>query len=444
VPITDPQERADFDAWLCRLRDLLTGLGEIDCPVVERFIRQQNLRLKEMWEAGHDPWEVYADVGKRLGEHSHDFIVKKDKASRRIKSDKTCDHCGTSAKRRYAVRIKGRPGISMVGSSCAKKFPRANQSDLIRSLAKPKVKSESKRGQQGRGRRASRYLAEVLGLGYAVMPPRMTQREFEKEFEGFTVDPSDPNKPVLINPLARIRDDIYELYKWKGFGVIVYASALDKKIDPSVRITLYDPYSGIKIESRLGYVHGPLGSVVSQASSKNKRVQEWLDAFPKWDPIAEHVTKIPATQWPATIPPPVRDSGGVFDDGMDDEKRAAVGDFRDMLKRTYPNFFGHIYLGGMRGGKRGSYGLSIQAGRGIMSEPGIDYEDPYDFESFEIAIWKIPFGSATFMIHPSKIYGFPPDLLNLWSLGESVAGYVSIDNVQLIYEYLASLAAREP
>ena len=49
---------------------------------------------------------------------------------------KTCDHCGTPAKRRYAVRItkRGHTKVAMVGSSCAKHFPRANQSDLIRSL----------------------------------------------------------------------------------------------------------------------------------------------------------------------------------------------------------------------------------------------------------------------------------------------------------------------
>jgi len=48
---------------------------------------------------------------------------------------KTCDHCGTPAKRRYAVRITkdGHSHVAMVGSSCAKRFPRANQSDLIRA-----------------------------------------------------------------------------------------------------------------------------------------------------------------------------------------------------------------------------------------------------------------------------------------------------------------------
>ena len=47
---------------------------------------------------------------------------------------KTCDHCGTPAKRRYAVRNtkRGHTKVAMVGSSCAKRFPRANQSDLIR------------------------------------------------------------------------------------------------------------------------------------------------------------------------------------------------------------------------------------------------------------------------------------------------------------------------
>lgn len=46
---------------------------------------------------------------------------------------RTCDHCGTPASKRYAVRIRNQ--VAMVGSSCAKRFPRANQSDLIRSMS---------------------------------------------------------------------------------------------------------------------------------------------------------------------------------------------------------------------------------------------------------------------------------------------------------------------
>jgi hypothetical protein len=423
MAIEDPEERADFDAWLCKLRHLLTKISEIECPVIERFIRQQNSRLKEMWEAGHDPWEVYADLGKPLGERRHDFIKKS-------KSGSACDHCGTPAKRRYAVRIKGRPGISMVGSSCAKRFPRARTSDLIRSLGK-RTKS-TKQAKRTDGRAHGRYLAEILGAGYTAMPPRMSPSEFISEFGQWTVNPNDPNKRIKVDPLAKIRGKIYELYKWKGLGVIVSHSALDPTIDPSVRIAIYDPYSGTTKDSLLGYVRGPLGEVVSQTLAKDRRVQEWLDTFPKWDPIAEHVKPLLAMK------------KGSFDFGPGDEDEdqrpkpqtpepLPLMDFRILLKRTYPNYFTNIYLG--------SYGLSIQAGHGIMSEPNVTYKDPYDYESFEVAVWKVPLGSVAFLIHPSKIPGFPPDLLDLWSLGESVAGYVSIDNVQRIYDYLAFLAA---
>jgi len=49
---------------------------------------------------------------------------------------KTCDLCGTPARHRYAVRVTSgkRSRVAMVGSSCARKFPRARTSDLIRSL----------------------------------------------------------------------------------------------------------------------------------------------------------------------------------------------------------------------------------------------------------------------------------------------------------------------
>jgi len=56
-------------------------------------------------------------------------------------STKTCDHCGTPAKRRYAVRVtkRGHTKVAMVGSSCAKRFPRANQSDLILSIRRDRA-----------------------------------------------------------------------------------------------------------------------------------------------------------------------------------------------------------------------------------------------------------------------------------------------------------------
>jgi hypothetical protein len=52
----------------------------------------------------------------------------------RNRASKACDLCGTPATRRYAVRMgRGRAArVAMVGASCAKRFPRARTSDLIR------------------------------------------------------------------------------------------------------------------------------------------------------------------------------------------------------------------------------------------------------------------------------------------------------------------------
>lgn len=44
----------------------------------------------------------------------------------------TCDHCGKDCIRRHAVVIDG--AVVMVGSACARRFPRAKPSDLIQSL----------------------------------------------------------------------------------------------------------------------------------------------------------------------------------------------------------------------------------------------------------------------------------------------------------------------
>lgn len=338
-----------------------------------------------------------------------------------------CDHCGTPAKRRYAVRIKGCPGISMVGSSCAKRFPRANTSDLIRSIQRDQ---RSQRGQRSQSKRGGRYLAEVLGLGYAVMPTRLSLQEFENEFRQPTIDPNDPNKRVLLNVTKRIKGKVFELYKWKGLGVIVASSALDTSFDPAARVILYDPYTGSMVDSLIGYQKTPLGNVVSQTLRKDKRVQEWLDAFPKWDPIAEHVTKIPATQWPATatMPPPVRDSGRIFDD-----VGGRVTDFRTLLKRSIDNsaYYYPILLG--------SYALSIQGCDGCYSVPNKTLVSPYQYESFEVRLIRLLSKSGGKFIKPTDIPGFPTDLVDMWEPGEEVAGYVKPPDIQRIYDHVSAL-----
>jgi len=94
---------------------------------------------------------------------------------------KTCDHCGTQAKRRYAVRItkRGHTKVAMVGSSCAKHFPRANQSDLIRSLGN---KTEEKTFFHG-----SVYehkIGTILRRDEPVLGSVIRQREHETTFVG--------------------------------------------------------------------------------------------------------------------------------------------------------------------------------------------------------------------------------------------------------------------
>ena len=44
-----------------------------------------------------------------------------------------CDHCGTPCTKRHPVVIDR--AVAMVGSDCARKFPRARPRDLIRDLA---------------------------------------------------------------------------------------------------------------------------------------------------------------------------------------------------------------------------------------------------------------------------------------------------------------------
>lgn len=91
---------------------------------------------------------------------------------------KTCDHCGTPAKRRYAVRItkRGRTSVVMVGSSCAKSFPRANQSDLIRSLRNPE---NSYRSENADNVFTKEAIAEIEEVG---LSPNLMIKYGTKEF----------------------------------------------------------------------------------------------------------------------------------------------------------------------------------------------------------------------------------------------------------------------
>lgn len=85
---------------------------------------------------------------------------------------------------------------------------------------------------------------------------------------------------------------------------------------------------------------------------------------------------------------------------------------------------------------RAGMGLSIQAGKRSYSEPRVDGLSPYEYESFEVAIfnnshdWLNPFMEDDMKLKPWS---------NFWSEYEDIAGWVPAEVVQQIYDDL-----REP
>ena len=80
--------------------------------------------------------------------------------------------------------------------------------------------------------------------------------------------------------------------------------------------------------------------------------------------------------------------------------------------------------------------LSIQAGKRNYSEPRLDGLSPYDYESFEVAIWNKdgdwlnPFMESDMKNKPWSSH---------WSEYDNVAGWVPADVVQEIYDDLREL-----
>lgn len=200
--------------------------------------------------------------------------MKRDPLDQRVGGGHTfsrhwsCDCCGTPATKRVAVVMDG--AVAMVGSSCARKFRRARSSDLIRDLARA-----------GLVARAPRDLA-IMPSGHAVMPPRLLEDEFEKQFPGAQQ--------------AASGGTMVERYRWKGRGVLV-----DKwGVPDEVRIVFWDPYRTDHVEATavLAYdKRSPLGDIVAirLLLGSKKIVRDWLDTFPKWDPIAEHFKRARAS-----------------------------------------------------------------------------------------------------------------------------------------------------
>lgn len=116
----------------------------------------------------------------------------------------------------------------------------------------------------------------VLAAGFAQMPPRMSVEDFKKKFPGVKI-------------LDRITK---ELYNWNGYGMRV---TMDQG---EIAFYVWDQYAQKFIESAvLKHEKTPLGEIVAIDKNRllgvpTKIIQIWLDTFPKWDPIKEHVTSV--------------------------------------------------------------------------------------------------------------------------------------------------------
>jgi len=173
----------------------------------------------------------------------------------------TCDHCGTSCKTRVAVMMRGR--VAMVGTGCAKKFKRAKRSDL--------------------------YKAVILGPSTisADQPKQVTEQEFHDKFKSKIHSTKNVFSGV----------NVVEWYLFHGVGLAISVRNLPVAwpYNEAVAVRIYDPYTGKHTKIGLLYNNNPLlGDTVEQESAKftpgySQVVQDFLDIYPKWDPIAVHV-----------------------------------------------------------------------------------------------------------------------------------------------------------
>ena len=173
---------------------------------------------------------------------------------------KRCDHCGINCARCVPVMVRGR--VAMVGTGCAKKFKRAKRSDLASSFANH--------------------------------PTRLTEQEFHTKFAS--------KKGGAQRAFGGVHNGV-EFHAFKGYGLVVSrATSMKGAVQPVypydgyMAISVYDPYVGNIIhDAFLLYRRNALGEIVEQRASKgdpgySQIVQDFLDANPKWDPIALYVT----------------------------------------------------------------------------------------------------------------------------------------------------------
>jgi hypothetical protein len=180
----------------------------------------------------------------------------------------TCDHCGTTCTRRYAVKRNG--AVAMVGAHCAKRFPQARPSDLIRSLASDANSTRHKATKQPDWKLlwSTDYSALFTDQTGEYEPELMIAQEYEDrrgktEFQvyRFSVDKQkivkDPYGKTFVVPDAWDRtwnDPIHHYEEWfiKDLGDVARsigdtkASLIDALTsdDPSARAGAYEAIGG--------------------------------------------------------------------------------------------------------------------------------------------------------------------------------------------------------
>jgi len=182
---------------------------------------------------------------------------------------KHCEHCGRGCKKRVPRMVRGK--IAMVGSRCSKHFKSPKRSDL--------------------------YNAVVLGpltISHD-LPKQVTEQEFHDHFNSKIYS----TKKLFSSTSGRTT----EWYVFQGFGLAISAPLPGGLFQHSliwpysnlIKVKIYDPYTGkLTIVPLLYRNNYALGDTVEQESLKWKPgysqvVQDFLDMYPKWDPIATYV-----------------------------------------------------------------------------------------------------------------------------------------------------------
>ncbi len=125
-----------------------------------------------------------------------------------------------------------------------------------------------------------------------------------------------------------------------------------------------------------------------------------------------------------------------IEEGEEDAGTWSSGkDYRQMLASAKRRSFGQPWSGTFDGFQFGKYKISVQGGRGNYSSPRQDLDNLTDYEELEIAMmddsgWALPSTHDDLADMPhADVYS-----------GDDVAGYVPIDKVIDIMEYLDKIS----